>query len=278
MNCFPIIIWIHVPQRIRSFMKKWQNSPIQLIRASFLFLPMDQIPHARSYFLMDLKISYLLTCYKCVHRTHPFCFINIHISPIELILGFFIIIVLSIYPSPPQVPDNQIPLTQKGEQQAQDAGVRLKEILGDDNITFYVSPFLRSRQTYHIIAEVGGRVIWGASMGGCFLFMFLKKGIYGWGGKINSLRTRWRGGGARKLLVILMYGSFVFCLSRHLLFSFPEELGWPREWLFRQLIFLFHHYNTHFTLQNFPESQFISREEVRLREQEWWVGSGLVEF
>lgn len=47
-----------------------------------------------------------------------------------------------------RVPDSQISLTEKGKEQAREASKKLKEIIKDGSIKFYVSPYLRSRQTY----------------------------------------------------------------------------------------------------------------------------------
>jgi broad specificity phosphatase PhoE len=48
--------------------------------------------------------------------------------------------------------DNRIPLTEKGKEQAREAGAKLASLVGDETVTFYVSPFLRTRQVpfYHI--------------------------------------------------------------------------------------------------------------------------------
>lgn len=46
-----------------------------------------------------------------------------------------------------RVPDNKIGLSSRGAAQALDAGRRLREIVGDERVKFYVSPFARSRQT-----------------------------------------------------------------------------------------------------------------------------------
>lgn len=35
----------------------------------------------------------------------------------------------------------------------QAAGVRLKELIGDETVSFYVSPFVRSKETYTSIKE-----------------------------------------------------------------------------------------------------------------------------
>ena len=47
------------------------------------------------------------------------------------------------------IPDYALTLTDKGHQQAEDVGKKLREIIGwDQSIQFYVSPFWRTRQTY----------------------------------------------------------------------------------------------------------------------------------
>ena len=50
-------------------------------------------------------------------------------------------------------PDNKIPLSPLGEKQADEAGLRLKKLVGDQSIVFYVSPFLRTKQTYEHISK-----------------------------------------------------------------------------------------------------------------------------
>ena len=50
-------------------------------------------------------------------------------------------------------PDNLIQLTQHGREQASEAGRRLKELIGCESVLFYVSPFLRSQQTFHILSQ-----------------------------------------------------------------------------------------------------------------------------
>ena len=52
-----------------------------------------------------------------------------------------------------QVPDYTIELTQKGREQAMEAGRRLKEMVGDERIYFYVSPFWRARSTFEGVAN-----------------------------------------------------------------------------------------------------------------------------
>ena len=52
-----------------------------------------------------------------------------------------------------RVPDNKVHLTQKGIQQAKEAGQRLKKLLGNESIQFYVSPYTRTRETYENILE-----------------------------------------------------------------------------------------------------------------------------
>lgn len=50
-------------------------------------------------------------------------------------------------------PDNKIRLTEKGRQQAREAGKRLKEIVKDESIRFYVSSYQRTRETYEGLLE-----------------------------------------------------------------------------------------------------------------------------
>lgn len=50
-------------------------------------------------------------------------------------------------------PDYTIELTDKGIQQAKDAGVKLKQLVGDESLYFYVSPFWRTRTTFENIAR-----------------------------------------------------------------------------------------------------------------------------
>ncbi|EFC44725.1 predicted protein, partial [Naegleria gruberi] len=50
-------------------------------------------------------------------------------------------------------PDNKIELTAKGIQQADEAGKKLKEIIGDESVIFIVSPYRRSVQTFEGIAN-----------------------------------------------------------------------------------------------------------------------------
>ena len=45
------------------------------------------------------------------------------------------------------VPDYAIELTEKGREQAFNAGKRLKELVNDEKLYFYVSPFWRTRST-----------------------------------------------------------------------------------------------------------------------------------
>lgn len=52
-----------------------------------------------------------------------------------------------------RIPDYTIELTDKGREQAREAGRMLKELLGDETAHFYVSPFWRARSTFECIAE-----------------------------------------------------------------------------------------------------------------------------
>ena len=51
------------------------------------------------------------------------------------------------------VPDNAIELTARGVVQAIEAGEELKQIVGNETILFYVSPFRRSQQTFELISR-----------------------------------------------------------------------------------------------------------------------------
>ena len=50
-------------------------------------------------------------------------------------------------------PDNKIVLSEKGVQQALEAGKKLKQLVGDESVQFYVSPYKRTRQTYEYILQ-----------------------------------------------------------------------------------------------------------------------------
>ena len=52
-----------------------------------------------------------------------------------------------------QKPDYALLLSDKGKQQARDAGVRLRKIVGDETLRFYVSPLFRTRQTFQEVAS-----------------------------------------------------------------------------------------------------------------------------
>lgn len=51
------------------------------------------------------------------------------------------------------VPDYAIELTEEGHKQAIEAGKRLKELVADESLYFYVSPFWRTRSTFEDIAQ-----------------------------------------------------------------------------------------------------------------------------
>lgn len=53
-----------------------------------------------------------------------------------------------------RVPDYTIELTENGREQAKVAGRRLKELVGEETVYFYVSPFWRARSTFEGIASV----------------------------------------------------------------------------------------------------------------------------
>jgi len=47
------------------------------------------------------------------------------------------------------VPDHALHLTQKGREQAAAAGRRLHEVIGDESVTFIVSPYVRAKETFN---------------------------------------------------------------------------------------------------------------------------------
>ena len=47
-----------------------------------------------------------------------------------------------------EVPDYSLNLTTRGIEQAQQAGRKIKEIIGDEKLSVYLSPFFRTRQTF----------------------------------------------------------------------------------------------------------------------------------
>lgn len=53
------------------------------------------------------------------------------------------------------LPDNKLELTEKGRRQSFEAGRQLKEDIGDGSVAFYVSPYIRTRQTLDEILEGG---------------------------------------------------------------------------------------------------------------------------
>lgn len=52
-----------------------------------------------------------------------------------------------------RVPDYTIELTEKGRQQALEAGRKLKQLVNDESLYFYVSPFWRARSTFECVAS-----------------------------------------------------------------------------------------------------------------------------
>jgi len=59
-----------------------------------------------------------------------------------------------------RIPDNQVPLTEKGHEQARRAGRALAQLIGaDETVLALISPYQRTQQTFaDIQAELGGRV------------------------------------------------------------------------------------------------------------------------
>ena len=50
-------------------------------------------------------------------------------------------------------PDWKIPLSATGVQQATQAGQRIKDVIGDESVFVYVSPYLRTRQTLEYLRQ-----------------------------------------------------------------------------------------------------------------------------
>lgn len=51
------------------------------------------------------------------------------------------------------MPDNQVPLTEQGISQAENCGQALKNIIGNETVKFWVSPYRRSRMTFEGISK-----------------------------------------------------------------------------------------------------------------------------
>ncbi|CAF1647983.1 unnamed protein product, partial [Didymodactylos carnosus] len=60
-----------------------------------------------------------------------------------------------------RIPDSQIDLTDAGIEQARQAGKQLREIIRNETLYVYLSPYKRSKQTYDAIArDLTARVRW----------------------------------------------------------------------------------------------------------------------
>jgi broad specificity phosphatase PhoE len=51
------------------------------------------------------------------------------------------------------IPDYALELTEKGKEQASSAGRKLKQMIGDESVFFYISPLWRTRMTFEEIAH-----------------------------------------------------------------------------------------------------------------------------
>lgn len=51
------------------------------------------------------------------------------------------------------IPDHRVKLTTKGHQQALEAGAEIRDIIGSETVQVYVSPLIRTRQTFEGIAK-----------------------------------------------------------------------------------------------------------------------------
>ena len=52
-------------------------------------------------------------------------------------------------------PDHSILLTEKGRLEARDVGKRLRELVGDESVKFYYSPYTRTKQTLEELVTAG---------------------------------------------------------------------------------------------------------------------------
>lgn len=60
-------------------------------------------------------------------------------------------------------PDWRVPLTERGEEQARVAGNEIKNIVGDETVSAYYSPFVRTQQTFAgIKSQLGDQLIKGS--------------------------------------------------------------------------------------------------------------------
>lgn len=53
------------------------------------------------------------------------------------------------------MPDNQVVLTEHGRAQSLAAGQALRQLIGDESVLFFVSPFQRSRETFELLLRGG---------------------------------------------------------------------------------------------------------------------------
>jgi broad specificity phosphatase PhoE len=58
-----------------------------------------------------------------------------------------------------RVPDHALPLTDLGEQQARAAGTTIRELIGDQPVAVYVSPYTRTRRTLDLLRVDAERVV-----------------------------------------------------------------------------------------------------------------------
>jgi broad specificity phosphatase PhoE len=57
-------------------------------------------------------------------------------------------------------PDHAVPLTDKGREQARQAGVDIRQLIGDESVYAYCSPWVRTAQTFEGIREaIGGNIV-----------------------------------------------------------------------------------------------------------------------
>ncbi|RAS64043.1 broad specificity phosphatase PhoE [Lentzea atacamensis] len=58
-----------------------------------------------------------------------------------------------------RIPDHALPLTELGEHQAREAGPTIKELIGEEPVAAYVSPYKRTRRTFELLGINAERVV-----------------------------------------------------------------------------------------------------------------------
>jgi len=58
-----------------------------------------------------------------------------------------------------RIPDHTLPLTDQGEREAEVAGTKIRELIGDGPVAAYVSPYRRTRRTFELLGVDAERVV-----------------------------------------------------------------------------------------------------------------------